>query len=72
MMYMTGNKEVCVSSHSYALIPLGQKVNIYTADDKKTGPVLRGIMHESGNGISAQNFIRYGGGSNSYTSELYL
>jgi len=71
MMYMNGNKEVYVNSHSYALIPMEQKVNIYTAGKEKKGPILRRTMHESSNGMSAQDFIRYGGSSSAYVSERY-
>ena len=62
LTYMSNNKEVSVNSFAYALIPLRQKINLYTADKEKVGPVFGGLTLESAGRFSAADFARYGGG----------
>ena len=62
LTYMSNNKEVSVNSFAYALIPLKQKINLYTAGKEKVGPVFGDLQPESADRFSTSDFARYGSG----------
>jgi hypothetical protein len=59
LSYMEGDKEISINAHSYALIPLEQRINLFTPESEKVGPVSN--ILESDEGVFAEDFIRYGG-----------
>jgi len=59
LTYMTNNKEIHVSANAYSLIPLEQRIEVYT--DGKVGPTFReSDVHRQITKIT-NGFFRHGG-----------
>ena len=59
LTYMADNKEVCLSSHRYALIPMQIRIKIYDAEDRKSGSLFSDSPVEIGYGITIDDFGRF-------------
>ena len=67
LTYMVDDKEVSVNAFAYALIPLKQRINLYTAENdkvEKVGPVTLGERQEVNVKFAIEDFARYGSGRN--------
>jgi len=60
LTYMAGNKEIFVCANAYALIPLQQRISLYTKPGEKTGPMYGAAELSFGSRFSTTDFARYG------------